>query len=275
MVSAGVGSGRRRSLRIGAASLALHGALLWLVVVLLGKYAPLSRPTATLTSIEVVTVPSAPPLPPRPSPSPSPLASPGRPRPGARPAGAAGGVSARAHHEPALRAQPSASAVKSLADLKIHYEDPANFTDRQTAKGDAASSAGPSAIGAGLAGLEYGVGDSASNIDIPEPATASLARRAQPKRDYRNMRIAGASKFSGETIKLELMIDVHGRVHRVQLLRGVDPELDRKTIALVHTFEYEPALDDSGTPIPGTARWDIQIVDVEDLDSPAPGPNWR
>jgi hypothetical protein len=94
----------------------------------------------------------------------------------------------------------------------------------------------------------------------------SLARPPRPKHDYTNLRIVGASRFSGETINVLLTIDSHGQVRAVQLLHGVDRALDRKTIALVHSFEYEPALDDAGAAIPGTARWNILIVDDEDSD---------
>ena len=103
-------------------------------------------------------------------------------------------------------------------------------------------------------------------MTIPQPAAPSLARSPRPKRDYRKLRIPGASKFAGETVKLELTIDAHGKVRRVQLLQGVDRELDRKSVALAGTFEYHPALDDDGVPIQGTSRWDFQIVNDEEAD---------
>jgi TonB family protein len=100
---------------------------------------------------------------------------------------------------------------------------------------------------------------------VPQPpGTPSLARSARPKHDYRNLRLVGASRFAGRTIKVRLTIDEHGRVGAVQLLQGVDRQLDRKTIELVRGFEYDPALDDVGEAIPGTSRWDFQIVEDED-----------
>jgi hypothetical protein len=74
------------------------------------------------------------------------------------------------------------------------------------------------------------------------------------------MKIVGASRFAGQTIKLLMSIDEHGQVRGVQVVQGVDPELDRKTALRVRSFEFYPALDDAGTPIAGTKRFEIEIV---------------
>ncbi len=103
--------------------------------------------------------------------------------------------------------------------------------------------------------------------ETPPPAgspAGPVGRSPRPKFDYTKLRIRGASKFAGRTIKVQLAVDTSGRVHQVQLLQGVDRELDRRTVALVHSFEFEPARDETGAPIPGTSRWDIQIVEDED-----------
>jgi hypothetical protein len=287
MVHSGIAaSGRRRSMLAGGASLALHGGLLLVVVALTGtgtaRYVVQPQQQAASTPVEIGTWapqpaspqpasphPAAPapaaPAPAAPAPAaPAPAApAPAHAQPAARPTSASAGAHAR--REPVQRSQPSApAAVQSLADLKISYKDPTSFADRRAAtKVDAASGAGRSGIGAGV---DYRPADGVASMAIPQPATVSFARPPRPKHDYRNLRIVGASRFSGEIIKVQLTIDTHGKVRAVELLQGVDRDLDRKTIALVHSFEYEPALDDAGAAIPGTSRWDVQIVDDEDSD---------
>jgi TonB family protein len=95
----------------------------------------------------------------------------------------------------------------------------------------------------------------------------SRARPPRPKFDYTRQRLIGASRFAGHTIKVMLVVDPRGHVREVQLLEGVDRDLDRRTVALVQRWEFEPALDDEGVATRGTQRWDIQIVEDED-DSP-------
>jgi hypothetical protein len=162
--------------------------------------------------------------------------------------------------EPIQRAQPAEPrAVQSLADLQVSYEDATRFADHPEARpADATSGLGATGIGAAL-GSPLGDG---AGVTIPDaPGGVSRARSPRPKHDYSNLRIVGASRFAGRTIKLQLSIDARGHVHAVQLLQGVDREIDRKTVSRVRAFEYEPALDDDGTPIPGTQQWNFQIVE--------------
>jgi hypothetical protein len=257
MVFPGVaGSGHRRSILPGAVSLALHGGLVCLLIGFAGKYAVPSQPKIALTSVEIIHAAAQPPSPPPPT----------GPAPPTARAASASSAGARARREPVQHAQPSAPVAKQpLADLKVSYEDPRNFADHRAAtQVDAASGDARSGIGAGI---DHRLADGVASIEIPQPATVSLARSPRPKHDYRNLRIVGASKFAGETIKVLLNLDAQGQVRAVQLLQGVDRDLDRKTLALVRTFEYEPALDDAGVAIPGMARWDIQIVDDDGGDS--------
>jgi len=181
----------------------------------------------------------------------------------ARPARGAG-ARTRTQPEPGKSAQPVAPvAIRDLADLTISYDDAASFASPGVMTNtDAVGDAGRSGIGASVATWR---GDGIARIAIPQP-TASLARSPRPKHDYHNLRIPGASKFAGDQVKLELTIDVRGKVIRVQLLQGVDRALDRKAIALVRTFEYQPALDDDGDAIEGTSRWNLSIVDDPDTD---------
>jgi hypothetical protein len=101
-------------------------------------------------------------------------------------------------------------------------------------------------------------------MQIPQPVTVSRARPPRPKFDYTSLRLHGASRFAGRTIKVLLVIDTSGQVREVRLLEGVDRDLDRRTITLVHNFEFHPALNDDGVPTRGSQRWDIQIVEDED-----------
>jgi hypothetical protein len=288
------GSEHHRWMLAGAVSLVVNGGLLLLVIALTGKRVVHSQQQQIgLTSIEILKaaplspsspLPSPSPSSPLPSPSPSsPLPSPpsrparemSAPRlpwpspaprmPAALPPGASAGTGARAHVAPVQRSQPSApAAVQSLADLRIRYEEPTSIADdRATATLDVARGARRSGIGAAV---DYRSADGVVRIEIPQPPAVSLARSPRPKHDYSNLRIFGASKFAGETIKLLLTIDARGHVRAVQLLQGVDRALNRKTIALVHTFEYEPALDDAGAAIPGTSRWNFEIVADNDGD---------
>jgi TonB family protein len=158
------------------------------------------------------------------------------------------------------RAEPATPAQQSLADLMIGYDHPTNFAERA-----AASVEGNQARRSGIrTGVDWPVSDEVATMQIPQPPVVSHARPPRPKFDYTRLRLVGASRFTGRTIRVLLMVDPRGHVREVQLLEGVDRDLDRRTVALVHNFEFEPALDDDGVAIRGTQRWNIQIVEDED-----------
>jgi hypothetical protein len=257
MVDLGVSGPEHRTSRLaGAVSIALHGAAVWLVIALGGKHlVPAKQPV--LTPIEVVPAAARPPSP----------APPARPPTAARPAapraGAGGG-----RREPVQRAQPTAPpAVQSLASVQVRYDGPRTFTDHAaTVQAGATRATGSSGIGAGLGDrLADGIG----NLAIPEPpAAVSLARPPRPRHADLNQRIVGASRFAGQTLKLLLSIDEHGRVRGVQVVQGVDPEIDRKTAERVRGFEFDPALDDAGVAIAGTKRCEFEIVKDDDSFEP-------
>jgi len=101
------------------------------------------------------------------------------------------------------------------------------------------------AVGDPLAG---GIG----NLDIPEPpAGVSLARPPRPKHDYRNThKIAGASRFAGQTLQLRLSIDEHGRVTDVKLEKSSGyPALDNVVLANIAKSRFSPARS-QGKPVP-------------------------
>lgn len=257
MVTQGVSGPEPRTSRLaGAVSLAVHGAVVGLLILLGGRHLlPAPRHTV-LTPIEVVPAPRPP--------SPPPLA-PARTSAVAQPAvhGAGPGFGRRA---PAPHAQPTApTAVQSLASLQVHYEDPRSFADHgATVQAGAIRETVASGIGAGLGDRP---GDGVGNLDIPDPpAGGSLKRppRIKDKHVYAQ-RITGASRFAGQYIWLLLAIDEHGRVGDVQVLQGVDPELDRKMAARVRGFEYWPALDDAGVAIAVKLRSRFEIVEDNEL----------
>jgi hypothetical protein len=268
MVHLGViGPDSRRSRLPAAASLALHGAALLLLLVLGGKRNAPSPRRSTLTPIEVVDATR---------PARSAAASPpaAHTPPAGQPSGSRLAAGVQGRREPAPRAQPTAPpAVQSLASVRIRHEEPNSFADRRPARQAGASDGiAASVASSGLAGPGDQLADGIGNLTIPEPpaaeppaaeppAAVSHARGPRIKGDHDRSRIVGASRFAGQTLKLRLSIDEHGRVRGVQVLQGVDPELDRRTALMVRAFEYEPALDEAGVAIASTQRWEFQIVE--------------
>ena len=235
----------------GSASLALHGAVLVLAVALVGKHASEpARPPIVVTPVEVVAAVAGPPAtPPRGTSVTAP------PTPVVR-------TVARAARPQVQRAQPSAAtAERSLADLTIRYDDSSNFADRGPRTVESAGDGPPRGIAAGIA---HKNGGSVATVDIPQPPVVSLARAARAKYDYSRLLLPNASRFAGQRIKLLLTIDAKGRVRSAQLVHGVDRELDRRSITLASTFEFEPALDDDGVAVQGRCALDMDIVEDED-----------
>ena len=70
-------------------------------------------------------------------------------------------------------------------------------------------------------------------------------------------------RFAGLHLKLVLTIDARGRVSDVELVQGIDGQLDLRVVGLARHFEFEPARDDDGAPISATSRWDIEIIDSD------------
>jgi hypothetical protein len=236
----------------GSVSLALHGGLLASVAIVVAIRGQLAEhaPRVAYTSVEIVSA-AAPVLPPAPRAAP----------PSVRPAAVRASAEARGRREPAQRSQPSAPVVsETLADLEVHYDDPDNFA------GDTAAAAGSESRGR-RSGIGGSIGSQAegglATMAIPTPSPVSLARPPRPKHDYTKLYLRAASKFAGKTIKVVLTVDATGRVRAVQLIEGVDRDLDRRTIALVNAFEFQPALDDNGEAIQGTSRWNIEIIEDE------------
>lgn len=236
----------RRSTLAGSVSLALHGGLLLLVVVLVGvRVAPETRRIA-LTTVEIV---SPAPTPPTPDPAPP-------DPPAAAPSPAPRAV---ARQDRAAPPQPRAASVQDL-DLKVSYSARDNFVPDPTeapSDGESGGIDGGRAIGADS---RRQLEDSLAHLEIPVPQRVSLARPPREKRNYHQLRLPSVRRFAGMHLKLVLAIDARGRVSDVELVQGVDGQLDLRVVGLARHFEFEPALDDDGVPVRGTSRWDIEIV---------------
>ena len=241
---------------VGSTSFALHGVTLAVVVATVGQRTAAPPPGHELTAIEVVS--AAPHAPPQ-------VARRAQPAPPVAAAGPSPSAAMRTRRAQVPRAvEPSTPVAKqSLADLTIGYDDPTSFAEH-AAKSVEGSEARRSGI---RTSVDHQSGDGVATMPIPQPPVVSRARPPRPKFDYTRLRLIGASRFAGHTIKVLLVVDPHGHVREVQLLEGVDRALDRRTVALVHNFEFEPALDDDGVAVRGTQRWDIQIVEDEDDDT--------
>jgi len=148
---------------------------------------------------------------------------------------------------------------ESLADLRVSYDDPNNFTSKSTAETTIGQDTPRSAIGAIRKQLDDNL--AALQVPVPAPAPVSLAQPPRPRRDYHRLQLRDVRRFAGLTIKVLLKIDAHGKVSDVRLLQGVDSQLDRRTIDLARGFEFEPARDEAGKAVPGSSKWDILIVD--------------
>jgi hypothetical protein len=246
MTYPGIVTAPRRSMLAGSTSLVLHGGLLLLAFALVGERVSRS-PRLRLSWVEVA-APS-----PLPSPVPevaAPAAPPAVTTPSAR-------TPARQGHD--TRRPPSRvpAPPESLADLRVSYDDPNNFTSKSTAETTIGGDTPQSAIGA----IRKQLDDNLAALQVPVPAPVSLAQPPRPKRDYHRLQLRGVRRFAGLTIKVLLRIDAHGKVSDVRLLQGVDSQLDRRTIDLARSFEFEPARDEAGNAVPGSSKWDIMIVD--------------
>ena len=238
----------RRSTLAGSVSLALHGGLLLLAVVLVGaRVAPAPHQIA-LTMVEIV-------APSRPSPAPAP--EPAAPVPAIAPAPAP-----RAPARPAPAAPARATSIAEALDLKVSYSARDNFASNPSTEAPAdGESRGFDAGRLINTDSRRQLEDSLAHLDIPAPPRVSLARPPHEKRNSHQLRLPSVRRFAGMHMKLVLTIDAQGRVSHVELIQGIDGQLDLRVVGLARHFEFDPALDDDGAPTPGTSRWDIEIID--------------
>src|SRR5262249_44586830 len=153
---------------------------------------------------------------------------------------------------PPQPAQTKPSSVKDLlAEVTVSYDDPDNFNATNAADEPAEADRAPlsSAVASGGRAAEDGLG----TPQMPTPAHAPPARAPRAKQDYSKLTLSSVRQFAGQTIKVVLTIDERGAVSDVRVLQGIEPHLDRRTVALTRAWQFDPALDDFGTPIPGTS----------------------
>jgi hypothetical protein len=246
MAHPGVGLLSRRSTLAGSVSLVLHGGVLLLAVALVGaRVVPESRRIA-LTMVEIVS-----PSPPPPTPAPATAAPASAPSPESRPA-----------PRPVHAAPPRAASIVEALDLKVSYSARDNFAAKPGTEAPSDGEPGGFDGGRGIgADSRRQLEASLAHLEIPVPQRVSLARPPHEKHNYHQLRLPSVRRFAALHIKLVLTIDARGRVSDVELVQGVDGELDLRVCRLARHFEFEPALDDDGVPVPGTSRWDIEIID--------------
>lgn len=217
-------------------SIVVHGALL-LVVSLVGVHAVRHAPSIALTPIQVVEPPAPPPPPPVPPPQLQPILAP------------APGTLGRRGREPPRSV--TRAPADPYADLVMHYDAPP-ATDPGNRDGDTGIGLGSGMLGEGTGGNEFGVGT------VPPPPP-SRARPPRAKADYSQRDFHAASTFRGAIIRVVLTIDPAGKVRHVQVVKGVEDQLDLRAMDLATQFQFFPALDDDGTPIWGTHGWEFVI----------------
>src|SRR5262249_25418386 len=118
--------------------------------------------------------------------------------------------------------------------------------------GDTGPGLGSGLRGGGFGGNDFGVGT------VPPPPP-SRARPPRAKEDYSQWDFQAARMFRGAVVRLELTIDPAGAVHDVQIVKGVDDQIDLRAADLARHFAFFPALDDDGKPIWGRHGWEFVI----------------
>jgi len=234
----------RRSLLASSASLALHGALL---VVLVGSAQRTARPPRSVEHVPIDVIDATPPASAAPAPQPTVVRAPSAP---------AAVHGRRGQSVPQRVPARPASARSALADLTVRYDDASNFAASANTAGDGDAAGQHIGQGTGIGKLH----DALAPLAVPPPP-GSLARKPLPRHDYHRLQLHSVRQFAGRSIKVLLIVDERGRVRDVRLLQGVNADLDARTIALTRNFEFDPALDETGAPVPGTSRWEIAIVD--------------
>jgi len=93
---------------------------------------------------------------------------------------------------------------------------------------------------------------------IPEPP--SLAHGPRAKYDYSEAAIRGARNFEGQRIEVVLSIDARGVVRGARIVKSVSRHFDLLAVNKALHFEFEPALDARGTPIPSKLPWSFVMT---------------
>jgi hypothetical protein len=252
--------GSRRFVFAGSTSLVLHGGLALLALILIGLRT--TQPQALAPAlIELVALPPTPPL-----------AVPGPSAPGTI-SGAGNspksGTLGRRGHDTPKRSMTRAPAVSDpFADTVIGYDAP-DQAEPGTEQGTVGQGLGIALQGSGIGdanGFGY-LGDGPGVLRVP-----SLARRARPKHDYRDLKLVAITRFVGQVIVASLTLDARGKVRGVRIVHGVDRDLDQRATNYARKFEFFPALDDLGAPTSSVYPWAFVIVpSTDDADEDRDG----
>jgi outer membrane biosynthesis protein TonB len=259
-------SGRRRA-GVAAASLAIHGVLLWLVLTI-SQTAVVEEPRSALPPIDIEVVVRPPPAAPEP---PTAVAAVSRPGASGTP------VRTRSMERAGLRGQhghatlsptPAPPVVDPFADLEVRYDTgdpsaphPGSGTGNENlgpgpGPGNAARGDGR---GLGIAAALGPGGGGALRVPPAPPVLPSLARPPRAKHDYRRWSFRAPRELGDSKILLELSIDAHGEVADVRVLSGVGGRVDQRAMDVARRFEFYPALDSAGRPTAGIHHWEFVI----------------
>jgi protein TonB len=211
-----------------AGVVALHAALIALLL------RPMLLPAPTRTeSLILVDVPTPPPPAPPPAPPPE-LPAPPKPEAAAAPPA------------PRKRPRPIAAPTPPVPAPNPVASAPADGTD--TSAGAATTGTGTGASGAG-AGAGSGGSGPGGGVTRARWKSGRIDRRDYPP-DASRAGIQGSV-----TVTLDIAPD--GRVAGCRIARSSgSPSLDRTTCALIEQrFRFEPARDTAGNAVPGVAGW--------------------
>jgi len=239
-----------------AVSLALHGGVVLLLLMIAGSREAPRPPVIELTEIQVVPPPPPPPPPPGPSRSGT--------RAGAGKSAKAGALGRRGHDALPRSLTRAPAVADPFADLTVSHETP-TLPDPGNPAGTTGQGVGTGLFGTGTgAGAGYGsLGDGPGTLQVPPPPP-SLARPPRPKSDYSDWNIPGSHEFVNKILVVELTIDPHGDVRDVRVLQGVTNWLDSYASAVARGYKFHPALSDKGEPTPGHLPWTFVIHDNPD-----------
>jgi hypothetical protein len=242
------GDAGRRSMLAGSLSVALHGGLVVLAVVLFGGRRVAPR-APRLVSIDIVSPPVGP----------TQVTAPatGILRAGTR--------STSVRTAPPLARTQAPTTVDRRADRAARVQpqqvqqpapEPEPTPAPPTALTEDHAGAGEAATGTGE-GAGHGSNGTGPGLEQPM-APPSKARDPRARGAYHHV-VPGAERYPNRAIVVELHIDERGRVGTVKMVSGLEPELDARAVAIAYTLEFDPALNDAGEPIALDYRWTFSI----------------
>jgi TonB family protein len=121
-------------------------------------------------------------------------------------------------------------SVLVLFPASLFCEEPRDIPPNpESSQQNSASASAPNNLAvAGQDGVTY-----ASCLSCPEPSTTKGARKRH---------------VSGNVV-MQVIVQPNGRATDIQLIQGLDPELDKKALAAVQKWRFKPALGRDGKPV--------------------------